>query len=127
MVALPVKLVFGVKVTLVAVKLASPLVGATPVIVKASPSGSLSFTRGSKVTGVFLGVDTTSATATGGWLVMRAPVGVMGKVNIPRLVKETLEWTPPLSPLRSWLMEFGCVAVPIRYRKNELVVMPGTP
>src|ERR1051326_4056220 len=70
MVALPVKLVVGVNITLVPfTMLAAPLVGETLVMVSASPSGSLSFARGSNVTLVFFAMDSESATATGGRLV----------------------------------------------------------
>src|SRR5882672_3645251 len=67
MVAAPVKLLAGVKSTLVPPWIeARPLVAATAVILNGSPSGSESLARGSKVIGAFLAVETTSFTATGG-------------------------------------------------------------
>src|SRR5205085_633469 len=69
-VALPVKLLAGVNVTFVPPRIvATPFVAATLTMVNGSPSGSLSFPRGSKVIGRFLAVETTSLTATGGRLV----------------------------------------------------------
>src|ERR1043165_10103269 len=65
--------------------LATPLVGDTLVIVRASPFGSLSLSRGSKVMLVFLAMDSESSTDTGALFV--EPVGVIGRVRTPRLVK----------------------------------------
>src|ERR1043166_6370636 len=86
MVALPVKLAVGVNITLVPpTMLAAPLVGDTLVIANASPSGSLSLTRGSNVMLVFFAIDSASATATGGRLVTLTVINAVA-VALPSLI-----------------------------------------
>src|SRR6266536_1385310 len=79
-VAVPVKLVVGVKTTLVSTIEATPFVGSTLTMLKASPSGSLSLVSTAMVTGTFLEVLAESLSATGGWLVT---LMVMSGVGAP--------------------------------------------
>src|SRR6185369_874845 len=96
MVAVPKKLVAGLNTTLAPAMLAVPLVGLTPVIVRLSPSGSLSLTSGWMVTATSSTVFVKSLTATGGsW------------VPVTETVIKALAVPPWLS-----LMLYPMVAVP---------------
>ena len=62
---MPTKFVAGVNTTFVPLMIAVPFVGLTEIIVSASPSGSVSFTKTGIVTATFSAVLVESFTATG--------------------------------------------------------------
>src|SRR5450756_124341 len=72
---MPIKLLAGVNTTFVPLMLAVPFVGLTEMIVRTSPSGSMSFTKTGIVTSTFFGVLPASSPATGGRFVMLVTTG----------------------------------------------------
>src|SRR5205809_2115133 len=88
MVAVPKKFVAGVNTTFGPAMLAVPLVGLTPVIVRLSPSGSLSLASGWIVTETSSTVLVKSLTATGGSFAPLATATVISPAAVPPLRPE---------------------------------------